>query len=169
MQHVCCMLQIGVELTSAVQTALTASGIPAASISQTAAPTSSTTGQPQHHSAKAKSHQQQAAAQTSKASKAGKAHHTQAVVEAAQSADASKLENPAAVQESKPGKAVKPAMPSGDDLGDQFAVEIEAEENAGRRKQKKKTTRDTGSHPNDATGPGTHTTAKKSKHKVVSF
>lgn len=62
-------------------------------------------------------------------------------------------------------KAGKRSLPSGDDLGDEFPIEIEDAEDVGTKRKKKKATSNPGTDFN-AASPAK---VKKSKHKVVSF
>ena len=62
-------------------------------------------------------------------------------------------------------KAGKRSLPSGDDLGDEFPIEIEDAEDVGTKRKKKKATSNPGTDFN-AASPAK---GKKSKHKVVSF
>lgn len=61
-------------------------------------------------------------------------------------------------------EAGKPKLPSGDDLGDEFAVEVEDMDDAGKQKKKKKQT-----VISSDSAVAALTKGKKSKHKVVSF
>ena len=63
----------------------------------------------------------------------------------------------------------KPKLPSGDDLGDAFAIEIEAAEDEGVKKKKKKAVVSSATETDDADQSDKPSKSKKSKHKVVEF
>lgn len=164
-------MQIGDELTVAVQTALAASGVPAAN--QTAAGVTDTSEQPHTHGSKPKLQQkQQTQLQSNCLKKAG-------VGDAQESAAASsaildnvgKPEKAAEPLHPSLARAVRPFHPSGDDLGDAFAAELEDAEDAGTRRKKKKalTSTDTDLQPGNLGSLALSKRTNKSKHKVVSF
>jgi len=66
------------------------------------------------------------------------------------------------------GKSTKTHLPSGDDLGDEFAIEIDAAEDEGAKKKKKRPVEDSVAET-VADGMGKAAKPKKSKPKVVKF
>ena len=66
------------------------------------------------------------------------------------------------------GKSTKTHLPSGDDLGDEFAIEIDAAEDEGAKK-KNKPVEDSVTESVVADGMGKAAKQKKSKLKVVKF
>ena len=154
-----------------MQSALAASGIVPAT--QPGDPASSLSDHPTQSKKKQKSQHKEDAQLDSKAASQPEAHHgsQQAAVEVG----ASKVET--AVQASAVGlstagkaKSGKRVLPSGDDLGDEFSVEIEDTEDVGSKK--KKTSLLNAALPsNAAAGAGglAPVKGKKNKHKVVSF
>lgn len=60
--------------------------------------------------------------------------------------------------------ASKNKLPSGDDLGDEFPIEIEDAEDVGKKKKKKAVV-----NPSLVSTAATPAKGKKSKHKLVSF
>ena len=167
-------LQIGDELTSAVQTALAASGFPA--VSHTTAGVTDSSEQRHINRTKSTLHQkQQTQVHTDSLTKASAddAHETTAAAAAAGAVlkQVGQPERAVKVQKPVSMKAVKPFHPSGDDLGDEFDVEPEAAEDAGTKMKKKKAFSSTESdlHPGNLGNSVTSKKARKSKHKVVSF
>ena len=165
-------MQIGAQLTTAVQKALTASGIAAS----TETVSKATESQPPKASGKkdksAKKQKNQLdqdavleAQPNSKAVEVDKSAAEQSV-----SAEASMQASPAkAPAAGKPqGKSTKTHLPSGDDLGDEFAIEIDAAEDEGAKKKKKRPVEDSVAET-VADGMGKAAKPKKSKPKVVKF
>lgn len=72
-------------------------------------------------------------------------------------------DRPCPVVTSAKSEAGKRKLPSGDDLGDEFAVEVDSMDNVGKPQTKKKTVTSSDS------AVAASTKGKKSKHKVVSF
>ncbi len=165
-------MQVGAQLTAAVQKALTASGITASSETGSKASDSQPPKVPgkKDKSAKKQKHQldQDAVLEAQPNSKAGIVDKsaTDQSVSAEASMHASLEKASAAGQPQKMAK--KTHMPSGDDLGDEFAIEIDAAENEGAKK-KKKPVEDSVTESVVADGTGKAAKLKKSKQKVVKF
>ena len=65
-----------------------------------------------------------------------------------------------------PSKSAETVLPSGDDLGDEFAIEVEAQEDSGAKQRKKAVhSPDSAMEKADTSKPK----IRKSKHKVVQF
>ena len=148
-------MQIGAELNTAVQKALAASGNGAANAGQHDDTQTQTKGRQQ---------------------KASKKHKPVSDVNTEQPDDAversvTSQKQPGLLSGAKalkkpllPPNTAKPILPSGDDLGDEFAIEVDAQEEDGiKRKQKP-----ISSPVLDKADSG-KSKAKKSKHKVVQF
>jgi hypothetical protein len=160
-------MQIGAQLTTAVQKALTASGITASSETDIKASESQPSKVPgkKDKSAKKQKHQldQDAVLKAQPNSNAGEVDKSatgQSVMQAlpAKAPDAGKPQ----------GKSAKTHLPSGDDLGDEFAIEIDAAEDEGAKK-KNKPVEDSVTESVVADGMGKAAKQKKSKLKVVKF
>ncbi len=163
-------MQIGAQLTTAVQKALTASGITASTETVSKATDSQLPQAPgkKDKSAKKQKHQldQDTVVKTQPNSKAGEVDKNTAEqsVSAKASVQASPAKAPAA---GKPqGKSTKTHLPSGDDLGDEFAIEIDAAEDEGA---KKRPVEDSVTETVVADGTGKAAKPKKRKPKVVKF
>lgn len=164
-------MQIGAQLSTAVQRALAASGI-----------TTPTAGKAQHSSQQpgsASKRQKHAAEQTQQLAQDAlptanpastlidSEQSTPAVTASNKNSQAGTKKSPAVIQSTAKSSGVH--MASGDDLGDEFAIEIDAAEDEGAKKKTKKMTG--GSVTETDTGKGRDQAApsKKSKHKVVQF
>lgn len=162
---------IGAQLSTAVQRALAASGI-----------TTPTAGKAQHSSQQPES--------ASKRQKSATKHTKQLAQDALPTANpASTLEDseqstpavtasdknsqaganklPAVIQRTV--KSSRVHMASGDDLGDEFAIEIDAAEDEGARKKTKKIMSGSVTEADTAKGRDQTAPSKKSKHTVVQF
>ena len=147
-----------------MQSALATSGIVAASQPKDTA--SRASDNPKKHTKQALQHKQDIQLDSKPSVKSGAGHGFQ---QAADEAVASTVIEASAVGQSTSAKAkaaAKRVLPSGDDLGDEFPVEIEDAEDVGGRKKKKKAV---GSAAAAAPGALAPVKAKKSKHKLVKF
>ncbi|KAA6416581.1 MAG: prolyl-tRNA synthetase [Trebouxia sp. A1-2] len=165
--------QIGAQLTTAVQKALTASGI-IASTETVSKATDSQLPQPsgkKNMSAKKQKHQLDRdavgkAQPNSKAEEVDK-NTVEQSVRAEASVQASPAKAPAAGAPQR--KSSKTHLPSGDDLGDEFAIEIDAAEDEGAKKKKKRPLEASVTETVVADGNSKAAQPKKSKAKVVKF
>lgn len=165
-------MQIGAQLTTAVQKALTASGITASTDTASKATDSlvpKLSGK-KDKAVKKQKHQlhEDTVLEAHPNSKAGIVDKsaTDQSVSAEASMDAS-LEKASAADQPQT-KSKKTHVPSGDDLGDEFAIEIDAAEDEGAKK-KKKPVGDSVPESVVADGTGKEAKLKKSKQKVVKF
>lgn len=166
-------LQIGAQLSTAVQKALTASGITASTETVSKATESQPPKAPgkKDKSAKKQKHEldQDAVLKAQPNSNAGEVDKS--VVEQSVSAEASIQASPAkAPAAGRPqGKSTNTYLPSGDDLGDVFAIEIDAAEDEGAKKRKKTPMEDSVTETIVAPGMGKAAKPKKMQSKVVKF
>ena len=166
-------MQIGAQLTTAVQKALTVSGI-TTSVDTVSKATNSqlpkASGK-KDKSAKKQKHQldQDAVLEAQPNSNAGEADKSAAEqsVSAEASMQASPAKAPAAGKSQ--GKSIKTHLPSGDDLGDEFAIEIDAAEDEGAKKRKKTPVEDSATETIVAPGVGKVAKPNKIQSKVVKF
>lgn len=164
-------MQIGAQLSTAVQRALAASGI-----------TTPTAGKAQHSSQQPKSaskRQKSATEQTQQLAQDAlptanpastledSEQSTPAVNASDHNSQAETKKSPAVIQSR--AKSSRVQMASGDDLGDEFAIEIDAAEDEGVTKKPKKIMSGSVTEPDSAKGRDRAATSKKSKHKVVQF
>lgn len=165
-------LQLGTELSMAVQGALAASGtVPATQPGDAAV---SPSDHPTQHKKKQKTQHKQDIQPDGKSATIPEVHHGSK--KAAAETGASKVEKSveaSAVGKSTAGKskACKRVLPSGDDLGDEFSVEIADAEDLGSKKKKKKSLLNSDPASDAAAGAGAPAPVKgkKNKHKVVNF
>lgn len=142
-----------------MQSALTAVGIAAAS--QPGGAVYVKSDNPSNSNQKPTSDQKQSSQHESKPSKQPRAGNSSPM-----SADGTfhKIEDrPSPVGISAKSEAGKHKLPSGDDLGDEFAIEVESTNDVGKQKKKKK------SDISSDYAVAASTKGKKSQHKVVSF
>ena len=170
MSHLDCM-QIGTQLNTAVQRALAASNIttPTAGKAQDSSQQPESTSKRQKAAAK---HTQQLAQDTlSTANPAStledSEQSTPAINASDENSQAETKTSPAVIQSR--AKSSRVHMASGDDLGDEFAIEIDAAEDEGARKKTKKIMSGSVTEADTAKGRDPAAPSKKSKHKVVQF
>lgn len=166
-------MQIGAQLTTGVQKALIASGITASSETIIKASDSQLFKVPgkKGKSAKKQKHQldQDVVIKAQPNSSAGDVDKsaTDQSVSAEASVQASLAKAPAA---GKPqAKSKKTHLPSGDDFGDEFAIEIDAAEDEGAKKRNKTPVEDSASETIVAPSMGKVAKPKKIQSKVVKF
>ncbi len=168
-------MQIGSELNSAVQKAL--ASFATTTSAATADPADGSSGQPQTASKKQKAGKKQKQPIENAAKPSAKVDSPVEDVEPSREAgDGSEQ-----VQPAKSGlgtvpsgetvaKAKKPHLAGGDDLGDEFAIDIDAAEDEGaKKKKKKKTISSSVAEMDNAAGQAKGSKGKKSQHKVVQF
>ena len=157
-QGFCIELRLGTELTRAVQSALAAAGTPAASQpgdALKAKPGSSKNKKPKSDEKQSNEHDSKPANQPG----VGDSSHVSAD---GTSIGVKDVQTPLA-NCAKP-TASKHKLPSGDDLGDEFPVEIEDAEDVGKKKKKRAVV-----NSSLACTAATPAKRNKSKHKLVSF
>ena len=166
-------MQIGAQLTTAVQKALTASGITASpdTVSKATELQPPKASGKKDKSAKQQKHEMDQDAQLEAQPDSNAGEVDKSAAEQSVSAEASMQASSAkALAAGKPqGKSKKTHLPSGDDLGDEFAVEIDAAEDEGAKKRKKTSVEDSATETIVASGMGKVAKPKKFQSKVVKF
>ena len=164
-------MQIGAELSTAVQSALAASGI----TTTTAGKAQRSSQQPESTSKRQKSAKKQTQQQAEDALPTANPASTVEDNEQSTPAVTANDKNSQAGTRKLPGvsqsraKSSRDHKASGDDLGDEFAIEIDAAEDEGTRKKTKKILSGSATDIDTAKGGDQAATSKKSKHKVVQF
>lgn len=165
-------VQLGTDLSAAVQSALAASGTVSATQPGDAA--ISLSEHPTQHKKKHKSQHKQGIQPDGKSPTIPEVYHGSQQAAEMGASKVEKAVEASAVGKSTAGKAkaIKRVLPSGDDLGDEFSVEIEDAEDLGSKKKKKKSLLNS-DLASDAAAAGAGAAApvkgKTNKHKVVSF